>query len=99
MAPGILRIKNQRHESFVFPRLIESRTTKKATIPSHMKAMLGSLGGIMEACCLQAIDVIKTRLQLDRTRGGCAWGKKNGGRVLVSCREIENVVGWSWGNN
>ncbi|CAN1303528.1 Mitochondrial succinate-fumarate transporter 1 [Linum perenne] len=32
-----------------------------------MKAMSGSLGGIMEACCLQPIDVIKTRLQLDRT--------------------------------
>ncbi|CAL1378700.1 unnamed protein product [Linum trigynum] len=41
--------------------------SKKATIPAHMKAMSGSLGGIMEACCLQPIDVIKTRLQLDRT--------------------------------
>ena len=25
----------------------------------------GSLGGIVEACCCQPIDVIKTRLQLD----------------------------------
>ena len=32
-----------------------------------MKAVSGSLGGIVEACCLQPIDVIKTRLQLDRT--------------------------------
>lgn len=32
-----------------------------------MKAVSGSLGGIMEACCLQPIDVIKTRLQLDRS--------------------------------
>ncbi|KAH7553864.1 hypothetical protein ACOSP7_029245 [Xanthoceras sorbifolium] len=37
------------------------------TIPPYMKAVSGSLGGIMEACCLQPIDVIKTRLQLDRT--------------------------------
>ncbi|KAK7377224.1 hypothetical protein VNO80_02646 [Phaseolus coccineus] len=32
-----------------------------------MKAISGSLGGIMEASCLQPIDVIKTRLQLDRS--------------------------------
>ncbi|EEF30833.1 tricarboxylate transport protein, putative [Ricinus communis] len=32
-----------------------------------MKAVSGSLGGVMEACCLPPIDVIKTRLQLDRT--------------------------------
>ncbi|KAH9616657.1 hypothetical protein KSS87_021458 [Heliosperma pusillum] len=32
-----------------------------------MKAVSGSIGGIMEACCLQPIDVIKTRLQLDRS--------------------------------
>lgn len=32
-----------------------------------MKAMSGSLGGIVEASCLQPIDVIKTRLQLDRS--------------------------------
>lgn len=32
-----------------------------------MKAASGSFGGVVEACCLQPIDVIKTRLQLDRT--------------------------------
>ncbi|CAA2966787.1 mitochondrial succinate-fumarate transporter 1 [Olea europaea var. sylvestris] len=37
------------------------------TIPPYMKALSGSLGGAMEACCLQPIDVIKTRLQLDRS--------------------------------
>ncbi|KAK8577463.1 hypothetical protein V6N13_027735 [Hibiscus sabdariffa] len=37
-----------------------------------MKAISGSFGGVMEACCLQPIDVIKTRLQLDRT--GCYKG-------------------------
>jgi hypothetical protein len=26
----------------------------------------GSLSGVMEACCLQPIDVVKMRLQLDR---------------------------------
>ncbi|XP_022971508.1 mitochondrial succinate-fumarate transporter 1-like [Cucurbita maxima] len=42
----------------------EQRSTK--SIPPYMKAVSGSLGGVMEACCLQPIDVIKTRLQLDR---------------------------------
>lgn len=31
-----------------------------------VKAVAGSLGGIVEACLLQPIDVIKTRLQLDK---------------------------------
>ncbi|KAL7136204.1 hypothetical protein ABFS83_10G013700 [Erythranthe nasuta] len=44
----------------------ESRKTSKS-IPPYMKALSGSLGGVVEACCLQPIDVIKTRLQLDRT--------------------------------
>lgn len=39
----------------------------KKTIPPYVKAISGSFGGIMEACCLQPIDVIKTRLQLDRS--------------------------------
>jgi solute carrier family 25 citrate transporter 1 len=39
----------------------------KKTIPPYMKAVSGSLGGVVEACCLQPIDVIKTRLQLDRS--------------------------------
>ncbi|TXG68502.1 hypothetical protein EZV62_003437 [Acer yangbiense] len=39
----------------------------KKMIPPYMKAVSGLLGGIVEACCLQPIDVIKTRLQLDRT--------------------------------
>ncbi|KAF6170399.1 hypothetical protein GIB67_014329 [Kingdonia uniflora] len=32
-----------------------------------MKAISGSIGGVVEASCLQPIDVIKTRLQLDRS--------------------------------
>ncbi|KAI4307659.1 hypothetical protein L6164_030824 [Bauhinia variegata] len=39
----------------------------KKSSPPYMKAVSGSFGGIVEACCLQPIDVIKTRLQLDRT--------------------------------
>ncbi|THU60536.1 hypothetical protein C4D60_Mb07t13820 [Musa balbisiana] len=40
---------------------------KGRTTPPHVRALAGSLGGVVEACCLQPIDVIKTRLQLDRT--------------------------------
>ncbi|KAG6745283.1 hypothetical protein POTOM_051934 [Populus tomentosa] len=45
----------------------ESSNDKKPTIPPYMKAISGSLGGAVEASCLQPIDVIKTRLQLDRS--------------------------------
>ncbi|KAE9444882.1 hypothetical protein C3L33_23220, partial [Rhododendron williamsianum] len=40
---------------------------KSKSIPPHVKAIAGSIGGTVEACCLQPIDVIKTRLQLDRS--------------------------------
>ncbi|KAG5552466.1 hypothetical protein RHGRI_010520 [Rhododendron griersonianum] len=40
---------------------------KSKSIPPHVKAIAGSIGGMVEACCLQPIDVIKTRLQLDRS--------------------------------
>ncbi|KAL2901963.1 Mitochondrial succinate-fumarate transporter 1 [Bienertia sinuspersici] len=43
-----------------------NQTTTKITVPPYMKAISGSIGGIVEASCLQPIDVIKTRLQLDR---------------------------------
>lgn len=35
-------------------------------VPPAVKSIAGSFGGVVEACCLQPIDVIKTRLQLDR---------------------------------
>ncbi|PUZ43968.1 hypothetical protein GQ55_8G049600 [Panicum hallii var. hallii] len=35
-------------------------------VPPHVKAAVGSLGGVVEACCLQPADVVKTQLQLDR---------------------------------
>ncbi|KAG5552470.1 hypothetical protein RHGRI_010524 [Rhododendron griersonianum] len=40
---------------------------KSKSIPPHVKAIAGSIGGMVEACCLQPIDVIKTRLQLNRS--------------------------------
>ncbi|KAK9048128.1 hypothetical protein SSX86_018121 [Deinandra increscens subsp. villosa] len=44
-----------------------TRTQTGPVIPAYVKAISGSIGGIVEASCLQPIDVIKTRLQLDRT--------------------------------
>ncbi|KAI7730811.1 hypothetical protein M8C21_027742 [Ambrosia artemisiifolia] len=40
---------------------------KAVIIPAYIKALSGSVGGVVEASCLQPMDVIKTRLQLDRT--------------------------------
>ncbi|KAJ4970317.1 hypothetical protein NE237_003416 [Protea cynaroides] len=45
----------------------KSNQNHKKSIPPYVKAVAGSMGGIVEACCLQPIDVIKTRLQLDRS--------------------------------
>lgn len=60
-----------------------ARTDSKsqASIPPYMKAISGSLGGVVEACCLQPIDVIKTRLQLDR--GGAYKGIAHCGSTVV----------------
>lgn len=44
------------------------RRDNAAAIPPYFKAVSGSLGGLVEASCLQPIDVIKTRLQLDPRR-------------------------------
>ncbi|KAG2492720.1 hypothetical protein HYH03_009133 [Edaphochlamys debaryana] len=44
---------------------------KKKDAHSHvspaLKGFAGSIGGVAEACCLQPMDVIKTRIQLDKT--------------------------------
>ncbi|XP_042513179.1 mitochondrial succinate-fumarate transporter 1 [Macadamia integrifolia] len=45
----------------------KSNQSRQKSIPPYMKAVSGSIGGVVEACCLQPIDVIKTRLQLDRS--------------------------------
>ncbi|KAI4338922.1 hypothetical protein MLD38_023927 [Melastoma candidum] len=54
---------------------------QKAAIPPYVKAISGSLGGTVEACCLQPIDVIKTRLQLDKE--GAYKGILHCGRTIV----------------
>jgi solute carrier family 25 (mitochondrial citrate transporter), member 1 len=41
----------------------EATVTRKAS--PALKAMAGSMGGLMEACSLQPIDTIKTRMQLN----------------------------------
>ncbi len=47
----------------------------------------GSIGGAAEACCLQPIDVIKTRLQLDHV------GKYKGViLLLVDAAECERCI-------
>ena len=77
----------------------QAQTVKVVTVSPAVKAVAGSLGGIVEACLLQAsagsgcaeagsgcsvftpgcalqpVDVVKTRLQLDKGgayRGGCS---------------------------
>ena len=38
----------------------------QSSLPTYqVVGCTGALGGVTEACCLQPIDVIKTRLQLD----------------------------------
>ncbi|KAH0468786.1 hypothetical protein IEQ34_002018 [Dendrobium chrysotoxum] len=54
---------------------------RKDSTPPYVRAISGSLGGIVEACCLQPIDVIKTRLQLDQS--GAYRGIANCGRTVV----------------
>ena len=45
-----------------------------------MLSCAGSAGGVVEALCLQPIDVIKTRLQLDNV------GKYNGQLAFTEAR-------------
>lgn len=49
-------------------------TVQIYTVSPTVKAVAGSLGGIVEAVALQPVDVVKTRLQLDKTghyKGRC----------------------------
>ncbi len=43
-----------------------SKTARSAMEPTRTCTAAGSLGGVTEACLLQPMDVVKTRLQLDR---------------------------------
>lgn len=46
--------------------MTEEKKTKPVLSP-WIRGFAGSLGGVAEACALQPMDVIKTRMQLDRT--------------------------------
>lgn len=59
-----------------------SATVTVVAVSPTVKAVAGSLGGIVEACSLQPIDVIKTRLQLDKS--GRYSGMVNCGRTIVA---------------
>ena len=65
---------------------VQTRKSEKApsTVGASptVKALAGSLGGIVEACALQPIDVIKTRLQLDRA--GRYAGMVNCSKVIAA---------------
>ncbi|CAI9105888.1 OLC1v1004912C1 [Oldenlandia corymbosa var. corymbosa] len=45
----------------------KTQSKNRDSIPPYIKSIAGSLGGVVEAACLQPTDVVKTRLQLDRT--------------------------------
>lgn len=62
---------------------------KHAPVSSFIKGFSGSVGGVAEAVCLQPMDVIKTRLQLDRT--GKYTGIVQTGKVSGSLRSMS---GW-----
>ena len=42
-------------------------TVQVYAVSPTVKAVAGSLGGIVEALALQPVDTVKTRLQLDKT--------------------------------
>ncbi|CAM6129461.1 unnamed protein product [Calypogeia fissa] len=46
----------------------QPKVRSDAAILPWLKALSGSLGGVVEAMCLQPIDVIKMRLQLDHAK-------------------------------
>lgn len=54
---------------------------QKVKVSPAVKALAGSFGGVMEACFLQPIDVIKTRLQLDKV--GNYKGIRHCGNVII----------------
>ncbi|CAL5221723.1 g3969 [Coccomyxa viridis] len=47
---------------------VKDEPQKAAVVSPFIKSFAGSIGGIAEAGCLQPIDTIKTRLQLDKAK-------------------------------
>lgn len=58
-------------------------------VPAVVKAAAGSVGGAVEACFLQPVDVIKTRLQLDKT--GAYRGIVHCGRTIASSEGVVSL--------
>lgn len=48
--------------------MAEDKKVSHSSVSPVVKGFSGSIGGVAEACCLQPMDVIKTRLQLDKMR-------------------------------
>lgn len=62
--PALIQRKTCRmHRNAPF---LKKQTAQSAMKPTRMCTAAGSLGGVTEACLLQPMDVVKTRLQLDR---------------------------------
>lgn len=59
---------------------------KRPPLSSFAKGFAGSLGGVAEAVCLQPMDVIKTRLQLDNQ------GKYKG---IAHCGNVGTHPAWA----
>ncbi|KAF9598316.1 hypothetical protein IFM89_026605 [Coptis chinensis] len=64
----------------------DEKPKKTVPIPPYMKSISGSIGGVVEATCLQPIDVIKTRLQLDRS--GTYKGILHCGKTIVKTEGV-----------
>lgn len=62
---------------------------KAATVHPAVKAVAGSLGGAVEACFCQPIDVIKTRLQLDHR--GTYSGIINCGQTIIKEEGVRSL--------
>lgn len=59
----------------------DEKTKSSVTVSPALRGFAGSIGGVAEACALQPIDVIKTRLQLDNA--GKYKGIFNCGQTIV----------------
>lgn len=62
---------------------------KIVTVSPTVKAVAGSLGGVVEACMLQPIDVMKTRLQLDHS--GHYKGMVHCGRTIAAEEGVKSL--------
>ncbi|PSC74855.1 Isocitrate lyase [Micractinium conductrix] len=65
------------------------QTVKIVTVSPTVKAVAGSIGGVVEACMLQPIDVMKTRLQLDQS--GQYKGMIHCGRTIAAEEGVKSL--------